>query len=93
MDIKRILRGPIVWIGVAILVALLAGQFISSASAPKKVDTSTIIASITKGDAKSATLVDREQRIEIVLKNGDKKQSEYVTGQGVELQQLLQTKV
>jgi cell division protease FtsH len=93
MDIKRILRGPIVWIGVAILVALLAGQFISSASAPKKVDTSAIIASITKGDAKSATIVDREQRIEIVLKNGDKKQSEYVTGQGVELQQLLQTKV
>ena len=93
MDIKRILRGPIVWIGVAILVALLAGQFISSASAPKKVDTSAIIASITKGDAKSATIVDREQRIEIVLKNGDKKQSQYVTGQGVELQQLLQTKV
>ncbi len=93
MDIKRILRGPVVWIGVAILVALLAGQFISSASAPKKVDTSAIIAAITKGDAKSATIVDREQRIEIVLKNGDKKQSEYVTGQGVELQQLLQTKV
>jgi hypothetical protein len=54
MDIQRIFRGPIVWIGVAILVALLAGQFISSASAPKKVDTSAIIASITKGDAKSA---------------------------------------
>ncbi|MEI6693543.1 MAG: ATP-dependent zinc metalloprotease FtsH [Actinomycetes bacterium] len=90
MDIKRIFRGPIVWIGLAIIVALLAGQFVSSASAPKKVDTSQIVASIQKGEVKSATLVDREQRIEIVLKAGGKQQSEYVTDQGVQLQQLLQ---
>ena len=93
MDVKRILRGPFIWIGAAILIALVASQVFSAASAPKKVDTSQIVSSIQKGDIKSATLVDREQRIEVVLKNDDKKQSEYITGQGVELQKLLQTKV
>jgi len=92
MDFKRILRGPFVWIGAAILIALVAGQVISSASAPKKIDTSLVVSAIQKGDVTKATLVDREQRVEIELKNGTKQQSEYITGQGVELQQLLQTK-
>jgi cell division protease FtsH len=40
-----------------------------------------------------ATVVDREQRIEVTLADGSKIRSEYVTGQGVQLQEQLQAKV
>jgi hypothetical protein len=39
-----------------------------------------------------ATLIDREQRIELTLQDGSKVRSEYITGQGLELQNQLQAK-
>ena len=92
MDIKRILRGPFFWIAIAVLVALVVSQVVSGASAPKKVDTGELIQTIQKSDLKQATLVDRDQRIEVTLPNDAKLQARYVDGQGVDLQQLLQEK-
>ncbi|HCK79215.1 MAG TPA: cell division protein FtsH [Actinobacteria bacterium] len=92
MNAKRILRSPFLWLGMAIVLAFVVGQSVSGAKAPKKVDTSTVITAIQKAQVKSATLVDREQRVEIVLKDGTKQQSDFIDGQGVQIQELLQQK-
>jgi cell division protease FtsH len=90
MTIKRYLRGPLFWISLVVLIVIIGSQVISSAGDPKKVDTSQIVTSISKGDVKSAQLVDKDQRVEIVLKDGSKQRASYITGQGVELQRKLQ---
>ena len=92
MDLKRIFRGPIVWIVVAVLLVLVGTNLISSLSAPKKVDTWQVISDIQGNQAKSATIVDRDQIIKVTLQNGTEEQAEYVDGQGVELQNQLQAK-
>ena len=92
MDLKRIFRGPIVWIVVAALPVLVGTNLISSLSAPKKVDTWQVISDIQGNQAKSATIVDRDQIIKVTLQNGTEEQAEYVDGQGVELQNQLQAK-
>lgn len=92
MDLKRIFRGPLVWIVVAVLLILIGTNLFSSLGAPKNVDTWQVVSYIQGNQAKSATLVDREQRVELILQDGSKVQSEYITGQGVELQQQLQAK-
>ncbi|NDH15108.1 MAG: ATP-dependent zinc metalloprotease FtsH, partial [Actinobacteria bacterium] len=45
---------------------------------------------ITSGNVDTATLIDRDQVLELTLRNGDQVRSHYITGQGVELQNLLQ---
>jgi len=92
MDIKRILRGPFVWIGLALILLLVGGNLYSSLDAPKKVDTWQIVSDIQGNQAKSAVIQDREQTIELTLLDGSKVQSDWITGQGVKLQEQLQAK-
>ena len=92
MDTKRLIRGIMSVVIVIVLMWVLASA-ITSSSAPTNVDTSVAITSIQKDQVKSAQLVDRDQRIELVLKDGKKTQSSFIAGQGVQLQSLLQSKV
>ncbi len=92
MNAKRVLRGPFVWIMVVLLLFFLASQLVSGMSGPKQVDTWQAVSDIQNNNVKSATLVDREQRIKLTLNDGSKTESEYITGQGVDLQELLQQK-
>ncbi|MDP3972802.1 MAG: ATP-dependent zinc metalloprotease FtsH [Candidatus Nanopelagicales bacterium] len=92
MNAKRVFRGPFVWIMAVLLLFFVASQLVTGMSGPKQVDTWQAVADIQNNNAKSATLVDREQRIKLTLNDGTKTESEYITGQGVELQQMLQQK-
>lgn len=86
------MRGPIFWIAIAVIFVLVGSSLISGVGAPEEVDTSVAISEIQGGNIDTATITDRDQVLELVLKNGDTVRSTYVTGQGVVLQELLQIK-
>ena len=92
MDFKRIFRGPIFRIALAIIFVLVGSTLISGVGAPEEVDTSVAISQIQSGAVDTATITDRDQVLELVLKNGDTVRSTYVIGQGVVLQELLQVR-
>jgi len=96
MDVKRLFRGPVFWIGLAVIAVLMLSTTLSS-SGYKKVDTSTAIQAIESGQVKSARLVGGvEQRIELTLKDANAKnpkiQASYIEGQGIQLANLLEQK-
>jgi cell division protease FtsH len=90
VNVKRFLRGPIFWIAMAVIFVLVGSSLISGIGAPEEIDTGEAVAQITNGNVDTATLIDRDQVLELTLKNGDEVRSHYITGQGVELQNLLQ---
>ena len=98
MDIKRYLRGPVFWIAVVFLVLLVGSQMWSSTSGFKKVDTSTAVTAITKGQVESAKVIDKEQRLQLTLKpgetlpgvTGDRVQTQFLQTQGAAIIQDLQ---
>ena len=92
MDLRKFFRGPIFWISLAVLFVLIGSSFISGIGAPEQVDTSQAITDIQDGNVDTATIVDRDQILELTLKDGAKARSSYVDGQGVKLQELLQEK-
>ena len=89
---RRFLRGPIFWIAMAVIAVLVGSSLISGIGAPEEVDTGEAISDITSGNVDTATLIDRDQVLELTLRNGDEVRSHFITGQGVELQNLLQEK-
>ena len=94
MDIRRFFRGPVVWIAIAVMLVVLASSLLSNVGGPKDVSTSEVVSAIQQDKASKALLVDREQRIEVTLAGSDDRlRAEYVDGQGVKLQELLQSKV
>jgi len=70
----------------------VGSSLISGVGAPEEVDTSVAISEISGGNVDTATITDRDQVLELVLKNGETVRSTYVTGQGIVLQELLQVK-
>lgn len=93
MDFKKLFKGPIFWILIAVLLILIGSNLISSANAAKKITTAEAVSSINRNEVTSVKLIDRDQRIEIVLRTGSRVQADFISGQGVELQKLLQAKV
>jgi len=90
--VKKLLRGPIFWIAMAVLFVLIGSSFISGIGSPEELDTSTAISKIQSNDVDTATIIDRDQVLELTLKDGSKARTSYVQGQGVNLQELLQAK-
>ena len=90
MNVKRFLRGPIFWIAMAVIFVLVGSSLISGIGAPEEIDTGEAVSQISNGNVDTATLIDRDQVLELTLKNGDEVRSHYISGQGVELQNLLQ---
>ena len=76
----------------AVIAVLVGSSLISGIGAPDEVDTGEAISDITSGNIDTATLIDRDQVLELTLRNGDEVRSHFITGQGVELQNLLQEK-
>jgi len=89
---KRLARGPLLWILLAVLLVLLGSSLVSGVGGVKDVDTWQAVDYIEQNQAKQAKLIDREQRIELTLQDGTQVRSEYITGQGLELQNQLQAK-
>ena len=74
----------------AVILVLVGSSLISGIGAPDEIDTGEAVSQITSGNVDTATLIDRDQVLELTLKNGDEVRSHYISGQGVELQNLLQ---
>ena len=85
--LRKFTRGPLFWIVLGILAVTFFGQISSAANRYTDVSTSQILDSISKGDASTATVVDKDQVIKVVLKDGvtikgaSKVQAKYVIRQ------------
>jgi cell division protease FtsH len=91
MTLKRLTRGPLLWIALALLGFLVASQLIGGSGGFERVDTSTAVAAIQGADVQSAKIITGDQQeLQLTLKNGDQIRSSYVDGQQVELGALLQ---
>ena len=93
MNVKRLFRGPIFWVGIVVLLVLVGSSIVSGLGGPTQVDTSQAISDIQNNRVASATIVDRDLVLDLTLRDGGEIVSQYVDGQGVQLQNLLQTKV
>jgi cell division protease FtsH len=92
VNFRRLLRGPIFWIILAVMLVMIGSSVFSGFGSPEQVDTSKAVSQITAGNVDTAILTDRDQVLELTLKDGSKVRSSYIAGQGLTLQQLLQTK-
>jgi cell division protease FtsH len=90
MDVKRLFRGPLLWIILGSIVVLTVLQFVSSSGGYEDVDTSEMVQRIESGDVRSITFVDGDQVVEATLDSGDKISAQWVSGQGVKLVELAQ---
>jgi cell division protease FtsH len=92
MDVKRILRGPLVWVIAAIIVVLIGAQILTPAKYTP-VDTSVALQLIQDKQVKSARLVNGDQRIELTLtkpyKGDDAVSAYFVDARGPQVVQLL----
>src|SRR4051812_42812240 len=93
MDVKRILRGPWVWIVIAVVGVLLALQFLAPNGGYKQIDTSAMASEISDGSVKTVTFVDRDQTIQAERDNGEKGTASWVLGQQRDLVAAAQAQV
>ncbi|MGD0555132.1 MAG: ATP-dependent zinc metalloprotease FtsH [Streptosporangiaceae bacterium] len=91
MELKRIFRGPLVLVIIAVLLMLFVLNFANSGSSSSAVDTSRIVQLIERGNGlKSAQINDSSQTILLTMDNGTVYQADWTGGQGIVLQQDLQ---
>jgi len=88
-NLKRIVRGPWIWIVVAIAVVAIGASFFASSSTTE-VSTTRAIQYITDGDVESATLTDGSQRIDLTLEEAaadgaTSVRSYYISQRGVDV--------
>jgi cell division protease FtsH len=92
---RKVLRGPLFWIILALILVSFFGRLSSSGDKFTKVETSTILAAISANKVDSALVVDRDQKIEVVLKPGNfvkgskKIYASYVSGEEPQIIELL----
>jgi len=85
--IRKILRGPLFWIVAALISVSIFGQISTTGKEFTKVETSTILNEISNNNVKSAIVIDRDQKVRVVLKNGEfvdgasKLEASYIKGQ------------
>ena len=83
MNFRRIFRGPLFWIILAVLLVLVIAEIASQAGGYEKVDTSKVFEVIENGRAAQVTLVDRDQevRVETTERRKDQGQLHRAAGQ------------
>ncbi|MDP3711653.1 MAG: ATP-dependent zinc metalloprotease FtsH [Mycobacteriales bacterium] len=103
MNLKRLARGPFVYIFLGLLAVLLLSSALKGDGGYKKVETSKLLAAIEAGDVVStaekgkdtAILLDKEQQLKVTLEPGkeidgsDKVQTSFVFDQGRDIANLL----
>ena len=67
MDIKRIFRGPWLWIVVAVVGVLVALQYLAPNGGYEEIDTSEMATKIESGEVKEILFVDLDQEIRAEL--------------------------
>lgn len=94
---RKIVRGPLFWIIVALIAVSVFGRISGSGAQFVKVETSTILAQISDNQVDSAVVIDKEQKIEVVLKAGNfvkgsqRLYASYVAGEEPQIVELLQS--
>ncbi len=92
---RKVLRGPLFWIVLALVLVSFFGRISSSGDKFTKVETSTILAAISANKVDSALVIDREQKIEVILKSGNfvkgskKLYASFVSGEEPQIIELL----
>lgn len=87
MDVKKIFRGPVFFIVLGLLLVIIATQFFTG-SGFQKIDTQQGLTLLSQGKVEQAEMIDREQRVDLILKDaygdkGTKVQFQYVAPRGV----------
>ena len=92
---RKVLRGPLFWIILALILVSFFGRLSSSGDKFTKVETSTILAAISANKVDSALVIDRDQKIEVILKPGNfvkgskKIYASYISGEEPQIIELL----
>jgi cell division protease FtsH len=92
---RRIFRGPLFWIIAALIAVSIFGQISTTGKEFTKVETSEILNQISQNNVKSALVIDRDQKVQIILKDGEfvggasKLEASYVIGQEALIVELL----
>jgi cell division protease FtsH len=68
---QKILRGPLFWIVVAIFAVSIFGQITNASNRYTEVKTSQALAAISQSQVESAVLVDKSQKIRLILSSGN----------------------
>lgn len=84
---KRIFKGPWLWIVVAVVGVLLALQYLAPNGGYDEVSTSTMSEYIAKGEVKEITFVDGDQQMKATLDDGVRDSGDKVTAYWVDGQQ------
>jgi len=93
--LRKTLRGPLFWIILSLILVSFFGQLSSSGDKFTKVETSTILAAISANKVDSALVIDRDQKIEVILKSGNfvkgskKLYASFVSGEEPQIIELL----
>src|SRR5690348_5667481 len=93
MDLKRLTRGPVIWVIAAVFVVFLGSRLLST-NRFEQIDTSQAISQTKTGNVTWATMGNGDQRVELSLTKpmeGNKTHvaTYYVDARGPELVQLL----
>jgi cell division protease FtsH len=68
---QRIFRGPLFWIIIAIFAVSIFGQITSASNRYTLVNTSQIVDAISQSHVESAVIIDKSQRIKLILTSGN----------------------
>ena len=87
MDLKRIFRGPLVWILVLVVLVIVIISLFNSSTGFKGVSTEEGLGLLNDGQVTNVKIVDGEQRVDLTLKadykdDGKNVQFYYVTPRG-----------
>jgi cell division protease FtsH len=93
MDFKRIFRGPWLWIVLGVVAVISILSVINGNAAGERVDTSQAVAAISEGTAKTVLFVDGDQEVQIVMDDGSEIRAQWVTEQGIDLVDMVETKI
>jgi len=95
MDVKRIFRGPAIWVVLAVLAVLAVMNIVSSGGGATAVDTSKIISEINSGQVRSAQVTTgSSQTVQVTLADGTKQVTTYLNDyQGASITGILDTAV
>ncbi|WP_067606261.1 ATP-dependent zinc metalloprotease FtsH [Nocardiopsis listeri] len=92
MNLKRIFRGPWIWILVVALMLVIGFRVfdVGGGPQPEEADISEVYRLIEQDEVEDAEIIDRDQRIELTTVDGEILEAYWVEGQGMELATLLQ---
>ncbi len=93
--LRKMIRGPLFWIVLALILVVSFGRISSKGATYTQVDTSTVLAEISQDKVESALVIDKDQKIQIILKSGDSfngathLQASYVANEEQQITELL----